>query len=112
MVALLPVCVGALPDQAYLQPIYGARRDTLRSYLNDHGIGSEVYYPLSLHLQQCYAFLGYRPGDFPVSEKLTAESLALPIHSELREHDIQDVCQTMKDFYVQDARPDLTGPGF
>ena len=92
--------------------IRGGRRDTLRSYLNDHGIGSEVYYPLSLHLQQCYAFLGYRPGDFPVSEKLTAESLALPIHSELREDDIEYVCQTMKDFYVQDAGPDLTGPGF
>jgi len=79
--------------------IRGERRDALQNYLKDHGIGSEVYYPLPLHLQHCYAFLGHKAGDFPISEKLAAESLALPIHSELGEDDIEYVCQTVKGFY-------------
>src|SRR5262245_306301 len=75
--------------------IRGERRDALQMHLKEQGIGSEVYYPLPLHLQQCYAFLGYRAGDFPVSERLANGSLALPIYPELGEDDIDYVCETL-----------------
>jgi dTDP-4-amino-4,6-dideoxygalactose transaminase len=75
------------------------QRDALQVFLKEHGIGSEVYYPLPLHLQTCFAALGYQNGDFPVSEKLAAESLALPIHSELSPDDIEYVCHCIRNFY-------------
>jgi dTDP-4-amino-4,6-dideoxygalactose transaminase len=76
------------------------RRDALQAHLKKQGIGSEVYYPLPLHLQQCYAFLGHKPGDFPVSEKLAAESLALPVYPELAAEDIEYVCESIQGFYA------------
>ncbi|HUI55019.1 MAG TPA: DegT/DnrJ/EryC1/StrS family aminotransferase [Bryobacteraceae bacterium] len=78
------------------------RRDQLQAYLKENGIGTEVYYPLPLHLQVCFAGLGYKLGDFPVSERLAAESLALPIYAELSSDDIEYVCRTVKDFYGQE----------
>jgi len=97
---LAPGATSYQPRHIYNQFVIRAeRRDALQAYLRDHGIGSEIYYPLPLHLQQCYAILGHHAGDFPVSEKLAAESLALPIHSELREEDIEYVCQTVNSFY-------------
>ncbi|MDD3885265.1 MAG: DegT/DnrJ/EryC1/StrS family aminotransferase [Victivallaceae bacterium] len=62
--------------------VAGGRRDALRQYLHDQGIGCAVYYPLSLHLQNCFAKLGGKPGDFPVSEKVSGEIMALPIYPE------------------------------
>lgn len=76
------------------------RRDELQAYLRENGIGSEVYYPLPLHRQACFADLGYRMGDFPVSERLADESLALPIHPELFRSDIEQVCRTIQAFYA------------
>jgi len=79
-------------------------RDALQAWLKKQGIGSEVYYPLPLHLQPCYAHLGHQTGDFPISEKLAAESLALPVHSELAEEDINSICDWIRAFYEQAAR--------
>src|SRR6185437_9384819 len=61
------------------------RRDELKAYLQQHGVGTEVYYPLSLHLQPCYADLGYSKGSMPMSEKASEEVLALPVHADLPE---------------------------
>ena len=80
--------------------ICGAKRDALQAHLKTMGIGSEVYYPLPLHLQPCYEDLGYKQGDFPVSEKLAAESLALPVHSELAADEIEYVCDAIRSFYA------------
>jgi dTDP-4-amino-4,6-dideoxygalactose transaminase len=80
--------------------IRSERRDALQAHLKKQGIGSEVYYPLPLHLQACYAFLGHKPGDFPVSEKLAAESLALPVYPELASEDIEYVCESIRVFYA------------
>lgn len=80
--------------------IRGPQRDALQAHLKAMGIGSEVYYPLPLHLQPCYADLGYKKGDFPISEKLAAESLALPVHAELNAGDLEYVCDAIRSFYA------------
>jgi dTDP-4-amino-4,6-dideoxygalactose transaminase len=74
-------------------------RDRLQAHLREHGVGTEIYYPLPLHLQACFAELGYKAGDFPVSERLANESLALPVYPELRADDIEYICGAVKAFY-------------
>ncbi len=79
--------------------VLAERRNQLRAYLQEHGISTEIYYPRPLHLQQCFASLGYQAGDFPVSEQLANESLALPIYPELEPAQIEYICRTIKEFY-------------
>ena len=78
-----------------------ANRDGLKAHLKEQGIGSEVYYPLPLHLQPCFADLGYNKGDFPVSEKLAGESLALPVHAEIAAEDIDHIADVIRSFYAR-----------
>jgi dTDP-4-amino-4,6-dideoxygalactose transaminase len=75
-----------------------ARRDELRAWLTQHGIGSEIYYPLALHQQKALAFLGYRQGQFPESERAAREVLALPIFPQLRDEEQERVVTTIRDF--------------
>jgi dTDP-4-amino-4,6-dideoxygalactose transaminase len=79
--------------------IRAARRDALREHLTRAGIGTEIYYPLALHLQPCFAHLGYRPGDLPHAERATAEVLALPIYAELTEDQQGYVVEQITAFY-------------
>jgi len=74
-------------------------RDRLRKFLLEEGIGTDVYYPIPLHLQECYSFLNHRPGDFPVSEKAAKEALALPIFPELTEEQQFMVFDRIRAFY-------------
>ena len=80
--------------------IRAPRRDALRQYLTDRQIGSEIYYPLPLHLQTSLASLGYKKGDFPVSEAAAAEVLALPMYPELREDEQETVVDAIAAFYA------------
>lgn len=76
------------------------QRDALRAFLAQRHIGTEVYYPLPLHLQPSLASLGYRAGDFPVSERAAEEVLALPIYPELRADEQARVVESIADFYA------------
>ena len=80
--------------------IRAPRRDALRQYLAERQIGSEIYYPLPLHLQTSLKDLGYKQGDFPVSELAAQEVLALPIYPELRDDEQQIVVEAIRSFYA------------
>ena len=74
-------------------------RDRLRQFLTEEGIGTDIYYPVPLHLQECYSFLKYHRGDLPNSEKASEEVLALPIYPELTEDQQTAVVDCIKAFY-------------
>lgn len=76
-----------------------ARRDKLRTFLTDRGIGTDVYYPMPLHLQECFEYVGYLPGDLPESEKAAAETLALPIFPELKPEQQKYVVDKVAEFF-------------
>ena len=76
-----------------------ARRDDLQSYLKQRGIGTAIYYPLPLHLQPCFAYLGYKPGSCPESERAAGEVLSLPIYPELTESQLDEVIGAVRAFY-------------
>jgi dTDP-4-amino-4,6-dideoxygalactose transaminase len=80
-------------------------RDELRKYLADAGVGTEIYYPIPLHLQQCFAYLGHRPGDMPESERASGEVLALPVFPELSPIQIDHVAGTIERFYAPAVAP-------
>jgi dTDP-4-amino-4,6-dideoxygalactose transaminase len=79
--------------------IRAKRRDDLRQFLADRKIGTEIYYPIPIHLQPVFAYLGYREGDLPESERAAREVLALPMFPELTEHEQQWVVESIAEFY-------------
>ncbi len=74
------------------------RRDALRTYLADRGIGTQVHYPVPIHLQQSAEFLGYRKGDLPVTERLADEVLSIPMYPELTDEQVARVATTIREF--------------
>jgi len=76
-----------------------AKRDALQAHLREKQIGSAVYYPLSLHLQPCFEYLGYKRGAFPESEKATQEVISLPVYPELKQLQLDEVIDAVRRFY-------------
>ena len=92
---LPPDCPGHVYNQFVIR---SPERDRLRTFLADRGVGTEVYYPLPLHLQECFASLGCREGDFPHAEAAARSSLALPIYPEITLSQQQHVCRQIFGF--------------
>jgi dTDP-4-amino-4,6-dideoxygalactose transaminase len=82
----------------YVIRVPAERRDPLRSHLTRQGIGTEIYYPLGLHMQRCFADLGYGEGDLPETEAAARETLALPIYPELTGEQIDRVIRSVVGF--------------
>jgi dTDP-4-amino-4,6-dideoxygalactose transaminase len=82
--------------------IRAPERDRLKKFLMESGVGTDIYYPLPLHLQECYSFLKYRRGDLPISEKASEEVLALPIYPELTEEQQTMVVKAIQEFYKKE----------
>jgi dTDP-4-amino-4,6-dideoxygalactose transaminase len=76
-----------------------ADRDELRTFLSQRGVGSEIYYPVPLHMQSCFRYLGYKPEDFPVSKAASEKTLALPIFPELQIDEINYIVDMIEEFF-------------
>jgi dTDP-4-amino-4,6-dideoxygalactose transaminase len=102
LAALAPAVVRPAPAPGAVHYVYLVeveRRDALAAHLARRGIGTEVYYPAPLHLQPCFAELGYRPGELPVAERVCARALALPLYPDLDEDAVATVCAAIAAFY-------------
>jgi len=82
----------------YTIRVTGGRRDDLRTYLRERGIGTQIHYPVPIHLQQSAEFLGYRKGDLPVTEKVAGEVLSIPMFPELTDEQVDRVATAIRDF--------------
>jgi dTDP-4-amino-4,6-dideoxygalactose transaminase len=82
----------------YTLQLQGINREELRSHLERKGIPSMVYYPLPIHLQKAFLYLGYQRGDFPVSEQLCKSVLSLPMHTELEEAQVSYIADSLVEF--------------
>jgi dTDP-4-amino-4,6-dideoxygalactose transaminase len=91
-----------LPDTEgvwHLYVVRHPRRDELRAFLEKQGVSAALHYPLPLHLQKCYASLGYKAGDFPVAEAAARECLSLPIYPELSDAQVDYTAEQIKAFF-------------
>ncbi len=85
----------------YVYNILVPRRDELAQHIKEKGIGWSIYYPIPLHLQKCFAYLGYKEGDFPVAERVSKEIIALPMYPELRDDEVDYICDEIVAFYAR-----------
>jgi dTDP-4-amino-4,6-dideoxygalactose transaminase len=85
----------------YTLRIAGGKRDALQAFLKDRGIGSSIYYPLPLHLQPCFAYLGYKEGQCPESERAAKDVLSLPIFPELTRDQLDEVVAGVQAFFAR-----------
>jgi len=95
----LPHEAGYAESAWHLYTVRHPRRDELKKFLDENGVGNAVHYPIPLHLQKAYANLGHKPGDFPVTEKAARECLSLPIYPELTEAQIRRVAEVVSKFF-------------
>jgi dTDP-4-amino-4,6-dideoxygalactose transaminase len=93
----------AVPGYRHIYNQYVIRapdRDRLKQHLTEHGVGCEIYYPVPLHMQKCFEYLGGKVGDCPESERAARETLALPVYAELERADLEYVVDVIRAFYA------------
>jgi dTDP-4-amino-4,6-dideoxygalactose transaminase len=95
----LPIEADYAESAYHLYVVRHPQRDDLKKHLEANKVGCALHYPLSLHMQKCYAHLGYKAGDFPVSEKAARECLSLPIFPEITETQIERVSEVIHEFF-------------
>ena len=98
----LPVSVPAVIAERHIFNQYVVRvqqRDELQEWLKKEGVGTEVYYPVPMHLQECFTYLGYHAGAFPETEQAAKETLALPIYPELKQSQSNFVVECISKFF-------------
>lgn len=95
----LPKLKGDQKQVYYVFNILAENRDGLAEHLKKNEIGYSIYYPMPLHLQKCFEYLGYKKGDFPVAESVSERIIALPIYPEITVDEIDYVCDTIREFY-------------
>ncbi len=83
----------------YVFNIFAENRDGLAEFLKSKGVATSIYYPKPLHLQKCFEYLGYKEGQFPVTEKMCKQILALPIYPELTNEEVEYICGCIKEYY-------------
>lgn len=94
-----PKIKGEQKSVYYVFNILAEKRDELVEYMKKNEVQYSIYYPMPLHVQKCFSYLGYKEGDFPVAERVSKQILALPIYPEITEAEVDFVCQTIKEFY-------------
>jgi dTDP-4-amino-4,6-dideoxygalactose transaminase len=102
--AMLPITLPVVTTDRHIFNQYVIRstsRDELQAFLKTKGIGSEVYYPVPMHLQDCFAYLGVKAGEFPESERAAKESLAIPVYPELNDVQASYVVESIAEFTGQ-----------
>lgn len=98
--AVRPPAVDPANEHIFHQyTIRAERRDALQAHLKASGVGSAIYYPVSLHLQNCFSQLGYKAGRFPQAERACREVLSLPVYPELTQPQLDYVIETIRGFY-------------
>ncbi len=100
----LPIILPVIEDDSshifHHYVIRTVERDRLQNFLKERGIITGVYYPLPLHLQPCFGYLGYKKGDFPIAEESALTSLALPVYPELKKKEKEYIVKTMREFFT------------
>lgn len=92
----------AVSDHVYHQytiQVSSDKRDELEGYLKDKGIPTQIYYPIPVHLNEAYGYLGYKNGDLPVTEKLSQSVLSLPMHTELTDDQLKYITETIQNYF-------------
>jgi dTDP-4-amino-4,6-dideoxygalactose transaminase len=106
--ANLPVALPTIATDRHIFNQYVIRvagRDELQSYLKNKGVGTEVYYPVPMHLQECFSYLEHRQGAFPESEGAANETLALPVYPEVTDAQAEYVVECIREFIARRANP-------
>lgn len=98
---ILPTIADGATHVYHLYVIRTAKRDELQNYLTENGIGTLIHYPIPPHLQQAYASLGYKIGDFPIAEEIANTCLSLPIYPGLTKIDVLLVCEKIKEYFIK-----------
>jgi dTDP-4-amino-4,6-dideoxygalactose transaminase len=96
---ITPNCLENVKHVYHLYIVRAKKRDELMKYLAENEIQTALHYPIPLHLQKAYSYLGYDKGNFPVAEKCCDEILSLPMYPEMTEEQVSFVCDTIKKFY-------------